>query len=225
MIIVVGASRGIGLAIAEALSDAKVEVLALNRTLIECNFNQIKCDVTNYLDFENVAHYLRENNLKVSGLINVAGKASMNLSIFTPPETVMSIIQTNLAGTIFSCNTFAPFLIRSGGGFIINFSTIAVALNLEGESVYAASKAGVENYSRTLAKELSPYGIQVNVIAPGPINTDLIKSVDKDKINRIIAKQIIKKQFDVNEIVRLINFFMKTEINSITGAIINVGGV
>jgi 3-oxoacyl-[acyl-carrier protein] reductase len=225
MIIVVGASRGIGLAIAEALSDAKVEVLALNRTLIECKFNQIKCDVTNYLDFENVAHYLRENNLKVSGLINVAGKASMNLSIFTPPETVMSIIQTNLAGTIFSCNTFAPFLIRNGGGFIINFSTIAVALNLEGESVYAASKAGVENYSRTLAKELSPHGIQVNVIAPGPINTDLIKSVDKDKINRIIAKQIIKKQFDVNEIVRLINFFMKTEINSITGAIINVGGV
>ena len=91
----------------------------------------------------------------------------MNLAITTPFKKVNEIIQTNLIGTIYSSQIFSPLLIKAGFGRIINFSTIAVNLGLQGESVYVASKAGVEAFSRVLAKELASFRITVNCIAPG----------------------------------------------------------
>jgi hypothetical protein len=82
----------------------------------------------------------------VFALVNAAGIASMNLLVTTPVSTIQRIVEVNLLGTIYCCQAVAPALIRSGGGRIVNFSTIAVALGLAGESVYAASKAGVEGF-------------------------------------------------------------------------------
>ena len=76
----------------------------------------------------------------------------MNLALMTPKKVSKNVINTNLLGTIFSCQNFSPLIIRNKGGAIINFSTIAVALGLKGESVYCASKAGVEAFSRSFFK-------------------------------------------------------------------------
>ena len=86
-------------------------------------------------------------------------------------------------------------MIRNKNGCIINFSTIAVRLALKGESIYAASKAGVEAFSKVFAREMADFNIKVNCIAPGPIKTDLINGVSDSQINKIISQQIIPKQF------------------------------
>ena len=78
-------------------------------------------------------------------------------------------------------------------GRIINFSTVAVPLDLDGEMVYASSKAAIEKMTRIMAKELAPYNILVNTIGPTPIETDLIRVVPKDKIQKLIDSQTIKR--------------------------------
>ena len=150
----------------------------------------------------------------------------MNLLLTTPPETSEKIVRTNLLGTIFVTQIFAPLLIKSGGGSITNFSTIAVALTLPGESAYIASKAGVEAFSKVSAKELSSFGIRVNCVAPGPIETNLIAGVDGQKIQKIVGEQIqkeIKTIHDVAKVVWLVAGHPDAE--SITGEVIHVGGV
>ena len=79
-------------------------------------------------------------------IINAAGVASMNLALTTPENVTDRLIRTNLIGTIYCCQLFAPFLIKNKTGSIVNFSTIAVPIGLRGESVYVASKAGVEDF-------------------------------------------------------------------------------
>ena len=102
----------------------------------------------------------------------------MNLAVTTPPSMTQKLIQTNLAGTIHCCQLFAPLMIRKKAGSIINFSTIAVTLGLKGESIYAASKAGVEGFSRAFAREMADFDIRVNCIAPG---TDQNRSAQRSQ--------------------------------------------
>ena len=116
-------------------------------------------------------------------------------------------------------------MIRNRFGRIINFSTIAVALGLKGESVYCASKAGVEAFTNSFAKEVSSYNITVNCIAPGPIATDLIRGVSNKQISSIVSSQVIAKQFETEDICDVIDQLMDEKSKSISGQIINIGGV
>ena len=93
----------------------------------------------------------------------------MNMAVTTDQSTVQKLIQTNLVGTINSCQLFAPLMLRNKRGCFINFSTIAVALGLKGESIYAASKSGVEAFSRSFAREMADFNVRVNCIAPGQL--------------------------------------------------------
>jgi 3-oxoacyl-[acyl-carrier protein] reductase len=225
MIIVTGASSGLGEAIAERLSQKKIEVLGIARTGQNANFQIVHADVRSKNDLKEIANSLLQEKKQVSCLINAAGTAAMNLAIMTSEEKVNSIIDVNLKGTIFASQVFAPNLIRNGSGTILNFSSIATAINLEGESIYAASKAGIENFSRTLAKELSGFNIRVNCIAPGPILTNLIKNVDSEMIANVINQQIIKRMITKKELCDLVETLLDEKFSTITGQILSPGGV
>ena len=95
---------------------------------------------------------------------------------------------------------------RNGGGRIINFSSIASPLNLEGEALYASSKAAVESLTKTAAKELAPMNITVNAIGPTPIETDLIKLVPKEKIEELLEKQAIQRLGTESDIHNCVDF-------------------
>jgi 3-oxoacyl-[acyl-carrier protein] reductase len=110
-------------------------------------------------------------------------------------------------------------------GRIINFSTVAVPFHLEGEAVYAASKAAVEELTRILAREFADLGITVNAIGPTPINTDLIRGVPQEKIQALINRQAIKRPGKFEDIFNLIDFLVKPESDFITGQVIYLGGV
>ena len=120
---------------------------------------------------------------------------------------------------------FFKLLKKSNNARIINFSTIAVPLNLEGESIYASSKAAVEQLTKIMAKELSPFNITVNAIGPSPIQTDLIKNLPIQKIDSLLSKLSIKEIGNFYDVSNVIDFFIKPESRTITGQIIYLGGL
>ncbi len=224
-IIVTGASKGIGYAISERLLVNGHEVLGISRDTSHLNFKGFDCDIQSFDAIRKVSIEIKKQYGKIDGLINAAGIASMNLALMTPQKVSRNVINTNLLGTIFSCQNFSPLLIRNKGGIIINFSTIAVALGLKGESVYCASKAGVEAFSRSFSREMADFNINVNCIAPGPIKTDLLKGISDYQINEIVKNQIIKKIFKVEDVCNMVEILLDEKFSSVSGQILHIGGV
>ena len=224
MIIVTGASKGLGRAICERLIEKKIDVFGLARNVDDVPFASMVCDVSSYESVKNVAQHLKKIEVKVTGLVNAAGIASMNLAVTTPQSVVEKIINTNLLGTIYCCQLIAPLMLRNKQGSIINFSTIAVALGLKGESIYAASKAGVEGFTRSFSREMADFNVKVNCIAPGPINTSLLKGISAEQINKIVSQQIIPKQFKPDAVADLVELLLDIRSDSLSGQVLHVGG-
>jgi 3-oxoacyl-[acyl-carrier protein] reductase len=225
MIVVTGASKGLGRAICERLIGNGLQVFGLARDVSNLSFPSMSCDVTSPENIKAVAQKFKSNKFELTGLINAAGIASMNLAVTTPTAMSKRIIETNLLGTIYCCQLLAPLIIRQKKGSIINFSTIAVPLGLKGESIYVASKAGVEGFSRAFAREMADFNVNVNCIAPGPIDTDLLKGITKSQISAIVSRQIIQKQFTVDAVCDMIEFLLNEKVSSLSGQVFHIGGV
>jgi 3-oxoacyl-[acyl-carrier protein] reductase len=225
MIIVTGASRGLGEAICSRLLTNGKDVCGIARTKLDREYKTYQADVTDFEALKSVAETIRLSGIEVTAVINVAGIASMNLALMANPRTSENLMKVNFLGTVYSCQSFAPLLIRNKGGRILNFSTIATAINLEGESIYAATKAAVENYSKTLSKELSRFNINVNCIAPGPIQTDLLKGISSEQISSIVNSQVIQRQFEISDVADIVEILLDDRAKTITGQVIHVGGV
>jgi len=225
MIIVTGASRGIGKAICHRLISSNIEVLGIARNIKNLSFDAIECDVSSYEDIKKVVTQIKSKNNKILGLINAAGVASMNLAVTTPKDVVAKIINVNLIGSIYFSQLIAPLMMRNKQGSIINLSTIAVNMALKGESIYIASKAGIEGFSRAFAREVSDFNINVNCIAPGPIKTDLIKGVSDKQIKNVVSHQLIPKQFSTDDVCNIVEFLLDKKSKSITGQTFYIGGI
>lgn len=225
MIVVTGVSRGLGKAITERLIESGEEVLGLARNTNGLGINSIECDVSDYASVKNASKEVKRMKKPVKAFINAAGVASMNMAVTTDESTVQKLIQTNLVGTIYCCQLFAPIMLRQKQGSFINFSTIAVALALKGESVYAASKAGVESFSRTFAREMADFNVKVNCIAPGPIRTDLLRGITDTQIEKITSQQVIQKQFQKSDVCDVVELLLDEKATSISGQVLNIGGV
>ena len=222
-LLVTGASRGLGRAIAERALGAGYEVVGIARTAAEAPFPIHACDVADAAAVKAVASALpRETPLW--GVVNAAGIAAMNLALMTPPATVQRVIATNLMGAIHVSQAFAPALVRAKAGRIIHFSTIAVPLGLAGEAVYVASKAGVEGFSRTFAREVAGFGVTVNCVAPGPIDTDLIAKVPAEAIDRIVRRQVVQRKGTPDDVWNTVAFLLSDEAAMISGQILAIGG-
>lgn len=224
MIVVTGASKGLGRAICDRLIEKNINVFGLARNVDGVPFASMSCDVSSYESVKAVAQKLKKDGVKVTGLVNAAGIASMNLAVTTPQSVAQRIINTNLLGTIYCCQLISPLMLRNKQGSIINFSTIAVALGLKGESIYAASKAGVEGFTRSFAREMADFNVKVNCIAPGPIDTSLLKGITAEQINKIVSQQIIPKQFKPDVVADLVELLIDSRSDSLSGQVLHVGG-
>lgn len=224
MIIVTGASRGLGLAICERMLTRGIDVLGVARNVENLPFRAYSCDVSSYEGLKVMVGGLKREGATIEGLVNAAGIASMNLAVTTPPAVSQRLINVNLLGTIYCCQLIAPMMARRRHGSIINFSTIAVSLGLRGESVYAASKAGVEGFSRSFAREMADFNVKVNCIAPGPIDTSLLSGVTPVQIANIIGQQIIPKKFTPDTVSDLVELLLDPRAGSLSGQVLHVGG-
>jgi len=162
---------------------------------------------------------------RLDHLINNAGVAAMNHAMLTPASTVEKLLRTNVLGSFVFCREAAKLMSRARFGRIVNVTTVAVALKLEGEAAYVASKAAVLALTEVLAREFAEFGITVNAVGPTPIDTDLIRAVPKEKIDRLVARQAIHRLGTFEDVTNVIDFFLKPESGFVTGQNLFLGGV
>jgi len=227
-ILITGTRKGIGLHLAEYYLNKNYNVIGCSRresSLTHPNYIHILCDVSNEKQVRKVVSQGKKKFGKINILINNAGIASLNHSILTPGSLVDKVFKTNYAGSFYFSRECAKHMMKAKKGRIVNFTSIAVPLNLEGEMVYASSKAAVEKMTKIMAKELASFNITVNALGPSPIYTDLIKVIPKDKLNELIEQQAIKRLGEYSDIENVMDFFIDDKSEFITGQIIYLGGL
>ena len=183
--IITGTRKGIGLYLAEYYSRKGFTVVGCSRSEAEKaldNYSHHCLDVADEKAVQQMVHDVVKKFGRVDILINNAGIASMNHILLTPLSTVRRIFETNFYGTFLFAREVAKVMMRQKYGRIVNFATVAAPLKLEGEAAYASSKAAVANFTQVMAKEVADYNITVNAVGPTPVATDLIKNVDKKKM-------------------------------------------
>lgn len=225
LIIVTGASRGLGAAIANRLLGVGEEVFGLSRNVEGLDYPATSCDVANPEEVHRASREIRSTGKRIKGLINAAGIGFTNFTLLASSTELKSVIEVNLLGTIYCSQAFTPMMVKGHFGRIINFSSIAVALGIRGEAAYSASKAGVEGFSRSFAREVSTLGITVNCISPGPILTDMLEKVPEAQVSSVVNQQIIQKMFAPDDICDLVELLLDKKADSLTGGVFHVGGV
>ncbi len=228
VVLVSGASKGIGRALVEHYAAKDCQVIGCSRTPFEgefTNYRHYRLDVADESAVKKMFAEIRKTEKRLDVLINNAGVASMNHSLLTPMTTVNKIIQTNFIGTFLLCREAARLMQSHRYGRIVNFATVAVPLKLEGEAVYAASKAAVISLTQILAREFAEFGITVNAVGPTPIKTDLLRGVPPEKLDALISRQAIKRYGETRDVIQVIDLFVDPASDFVTGQVIFLGGV
>ena len=189
------------------------------------NYNHHLADISNENDVKGIFAYILKKHGEIDIVLNNAGIASMNHILLTPAATIEKLLATNIKGTVLVCRESAKLMKKNKFGRIVNFTTVAVPMRLEGEAIYVATKSAIEMFTRVIAQELAPFGITCNTIGPAPTETDLIKSIPINKINAIINRQAIKRLGTFDDIINVIDFFVHPKSDFITGQTIYLGGV
>ena len=228
IVVITGTSKGIGEALALHYLNKENIVIGCSRSeasINHKNYRHFSLEITDEKALVNMIRSVKKEFKKIDILINNAGIASMNHILTTSTDTISKLFNTNFLGTFLFTREVAKVMMKEKNGRIINFTTVAKPLKLEGEAVYAASKAAIESFTQTAAKELSPFNITVNAIGPTPVKTDLIKAVPKEKIDDLLNKQTVKRFGTVEDIINVVDFFTDNKSSFITGQIIYLGGV
>ena len=227
VVLVTGSRKGIGRHLAEHFLRQGALVEGCSREPSDCRlpcYRHHCVDVTNEEAVLGMMDSIRERHGRLDVTINNAGVASLNHSLLTPAETVRQVMSTNALGTFIVSRESAKLMRRRSFGRIINFSTVAVPLHLEGEAAYVASKNAVVALTRVMAHELAEFGITCNVIGPTPVETDLIRSVPRDKIDRILSRLAIKRLGRFDDVANVVDFFVRAESDYVTGQVLYLGG-
>ncbi len=226
--LITGTGKGIGKFLAEHYLAQRHQVIGCSRSEADWHLEGYEhhiADVSDEIQVKKIFSAIRKQHGKLDHLISNAGIASMNHFLLTPVSTVHKIMNTNFVGTFLFCREAAKLMKKQQYGRIVNFSTVAVPLKLEGEAIYAASKAAVLSFTQIVSKELADFGITVNAIGPTPVETDLIAAVPKEKIQNLLNQQAIPRFAKFEDIANVTDFFLRKESSFITGQALFLGGI
>jgi 3-oxoacyl-[acyl-carrier protein] reductase len=228
VLLITGTRKGIGRALVEHYAGSGCQVVGCSRSPFEGelpNYRHYCLDVCDEPAVKKMFSEIRKQEGRLDVLINNAGVASMNHSLLTPIAAVHKIMETNFTGTFLFCREAARLMQLHRYGRIVNLASVAVPLKLEGEAVYAASKAAVISLTQILAREFAEFGITVNAIGPTPIKTDLIRGVSPEKLDALIDRQAIKRFGEPRDVLHVIDFLIQPASEFVTGQVIFLGGV
>jgi len=194
-------------------------------TIDHPDYFHFQCDVADEKAVVRLVREVAREYGTIDFLLNNAGIAAMNHILTTPYQNAKNVFNTNFFGTFLFSREVAKLMAKRKSGSIVNYSTIAVPLDLEGESVYAASKAAIESFTRVSAKEFGKFGVRVNAVGPTPIKTDLIRNIPDEKLQELLYRQSIPRLGEINDVINVIDFFNSDKSRFITGQVLYLGGV
>ncbi|AYF53910.1 3-oxoacyl-[acyl-carrier-protein] reductase [Clostridium botulinum] len=235
--IVTGASRGIGRAIAIKLADLGANVVlnyrsdinSVNEVVKEIESKGVKAvaiqgDISKFEDAKKIVDEAMEKLGSIDILVNNAGITKDTLLMRMKEEEFDNVIEVNLKG-VFNCTKHVvPIMMKQRSGKIINISSVVGLSGNAGQSNYAAAKAGIIGFTKSVAKEIASRGITVNAVAPGFIATDMT-GVLSDKVKENIKNNIpLKRVGDAKDIANTVAFLSSNMASYITGQVISVDG-
>lgn len=236
-VLITGSSRGIGAAIAQRLNNeykiiinynnSKDEALKLLENLRKTNPNVIavKADVSKEEDVNMLFDLAEKNFSHVDILINNAGISHFSQIQDIEFETWKKVISTNLNSVFLSSKRAIPNMIKNNYGVIINMSSIWGDFGASMEALYSTSKGAINTFTKALSKELAPSGIRVNAVAPGIVDTDMMRNDFSYQELEELKKEVSVNRFaKPEEIADLINYLISDQASYITGDIIHING-
>jgi 3-oxoacyl-[acyl-carrier protein] reductase len=229
-VLVTGGNRGIGLAIARAFAEAGDDVAVTYRTgeppkeLADLGCLAVRCDITDPEQVERAYKEIEEKQGPVEVLVANAGVTRDQLLLRMSEEDFATVLDTNLTGTFRVVKRATKRMLRARSGRIVLISSVVGLLGSAGQSNYAASKAGLVGFARSLARELGSRNITCNVIAPGFVNTDMTKVLSDEQRANIVEQVPLGRYAQPEEVAASVRFLASDEAAYITGAVIPVDG-
>jgi 3-oxoacyl-[acyl-carrier protein] reductase len=229
IVFISGASRGIGTSIAYHFSNLGHTVIGTSRNDFEFensaeNLIPLKLDITCRDSISACQSFLKERDLMPSVLINNAGITSDQIFLRMKDEDWDNVIATNLTGTFNLTKAFLKNMIKKKNGRIINISSVSGLMGNPGQVNYSSAKAGLNGFTKSLAKEVGSRGITVNSVAPGFIETDMTSYLDKNSKDEIIKGIPLNRLGSPKDISEIVAFLASNEAAYITGQTISVDG-
>ena len=224
-VLVTGGSRGIGLACAQrfaALGDNVV--ITYNSSPPPDGFAAIKCDVTSTAEVDAAFAFAEEQFGPVQVLVSNAGLTKDGLLLRMSEEAFTSVVDANLTAAYRVAKRATQGMLRARAGRIVFMSSVVGLLGSAGQANYAASKAGLVGLARSLARELGSRSITVNVVAPGPVVTDMTAALGDKRIEELVAAVPLGRMATTDEIAGVVAFLASDDAAYITGAVVPVDG-
>ncbi len=236
-VVVTGASKGIGENLVHSFAEQGCNIILLSRDIkkikkiansINCNKSQniqyYSIDVSDETIVKKTFKNIYENNDCIDILINNAGITSDNLLLRMTSKQWNDVINTNLNSCFYCSKAVIKKMIKQKSGKIINISSVVALIGNPGQTNYAASKAGIIGFTKSLAKEVASRNINVNTINPGYINTNMTANLNNNERDKFL-KNIPLNRFGHPQDVSNLACFLSSELSSyITGQTINVDG-
>lgn len=224
--LVTGGARGIGLACARRFAaDGHDVAVTYHSSAPPDDLFGVKCDITSADDVEAAFSQVEEHlGGPVEVLVANAGIARDTLLLRMSDDDFETVVDTNLVGTFRVVKRATRGMIRARSGRLILISSVVGLLGSAGQANYAASKAGLVGFARSLARELGSRAITVNVIAPGPVETDMIAALTDERRAELTAAVPLARAASPDEIAGVVAFVASDDAAYITGAVIPVDG-
>ncbi|MEW6374647.1 MAG: 3-oxoacyl-ACP reductase FabG [Thermodesulfobacteriota bacterium] len=235
--IVTGGTRGIGKAIsllfteegAKVVANFSKDVDAAEDLMSEAkskrlNIGLFKADVT---QFDQVKEMIEETFAqygKIDILVNNVGLIRDNFLMLMSDEDWDSLLKANLTSLFYCCKIVIRKMIPQRKGKIINISSISGILGTSGQTNYAATKGGVISFTKSLARELGPFNIHVNAVAPGLIESEVVSKMPKEKVEAILKSSSLGRMGKPEEVAKVVLFLASEHSNYVTGQTIIVDG-
>jgi len=237
VVVVTGGSKGIGAAVCRAfVADGDTVVINYSRSQAEAETLRSelsgskghvvleKADISEYAGAKQMIDNIMNQFNKIDVLVNNAGITRDGFLMLMSEEDWREVLDVNLTG-VFNCSrAVCEHMIAQRGGAIVNMSSLSGITGLAGQANYAASKGGVIAFTRALAKELAPFGIRVNAVAPGIIETEMTAQLSDDMKKRFLDTIPMKRFGFPEEVASVIRFLASSDASYITGETFCISG-
>jgi 3-oxoacyl-[acyl-carrier protein] reductase len=225
VVLITGGSKGIGLACAQHFAKLGDKVaITYNNTKPTGDFFAVKCDVTSQEQVDAAFAEVEAKLGPVQVLVSNAGITKDLLLLRMNEVDFASVVDANLIGAFRVCKRATQSMLRARSGRIILMSSVVGLLGSAGQANYAASKAGLIGFARSLARELGSRTITVNVVAPGPVETDMTNALTQEQRDNMLGAVPLGRMATPQEIAGVVAFLASQDAAYITGAVIPVDG-